>query len=555
MLHSFAGLLDSDITAACLDHRQRRFLVGGCEGEVKMFNYSNGAFMKDLLEGERSEVVGLIYNKDTLRVLVPRMNAGVTVEDEEDDVRIAQTDDERGHTGDITCCDVMKKLIATGSSDCTVRLFDESTGKFLTMLKHKHEITFVKWLEPFPILLVGDASGKIAMWKLKEVAPSRMRFSHFCTLNHTVSSCPLWGPGCSESILTEENIEPKPLGSPETHSALSVAWSPFDCALITGDILGTLTCWGVRELVEECIGQKRSDKLIQEFKMVLASRDPLRTGDDDSEEETTLDSTETLVDAVASRNSMMQALGVTPVVKEPLEQHQNKLKQRWSVEAHKDGITSLQFIPEAGAVLSASHDCRVRVWLQRDGSYLGTLKQTCARNKNPHWNLHIDVAEHKSKLKTYAEHIIDGLHDGKGEVDLPDLNTSLPAPTKLRKQSVITNPTTHMKVNMALHTSNAMSAQAQTELQARKRQRKASIPTVIGIHEHAMKVQTNQSVSVKTKKKSSSKKCKSKAPSLLARQSKFASSFTSDVSRREKHVGSKSLSAANRLNEALLNAS
>ena len=44
--NTFYNITDSDITAACLDDRRRKFFVGTAEGRMSCHNYANGALMK-----------------------------------------------------------------------------------------------------------------------------------------------------------------------------------------------------------------------------------------------------------------------------------------------------------------------------------------------------------------------------------------------------------------------------------------------------------------------------------------------------------------------------
>lgn len=66
------------------------------------------------------------------------------------------------HKKDITCGDYSHNLglIATGSRDSTVRIWDYERVKFEEEITaHKAEIVIVKFIKPFPLLLTADNSG------------------------------------------------------------------------------------------------------------------------------------------------------------------------------------------------------------------------------------------------------------------------------------------------------------------------------------------------------------------------------------------------------------
>lgn len=72
----------------------------------------------------------------------------------------------RRHTGDITCADWSHdaSLVATGSNDRTVRVWDLETGKLEGLLKHPAEVVSLFFLKPYPYLLSADASGNVFVW-------------------------------------------------------------------------------------------------------------------------------------------------------------------------------------------------------------------------------------------------------------------------------------------------------------------------------------------------------------------------------------------------------
>ena len=56
----YRDLMTSDITAVCLDDRERKFIAGDANGHIRVFNYANGALMKQL-HSHKNEVSQLVY--------------------------------------------------------------------------------------------------------------------------------------------------------------------------------------------------------------------------------------------------------------------------------------------------------------------------------------------------------------------------------------------------------------------------------------------------------------------------------------------------------------
>ena len=130
---AFANVTASDISAACLDDRQRKFILGEASGAVTVFNYRNGTLMKRFSPQATSPVVGLVYCAASKSVIAAFMDGAVRVHDENDidACKVLRSFDEAyAHRGDQVCVahSPVGSISATGSTSDGIRLWDFDTG-------------------------------------------------------------------------------------------------------------------------------------------------------------------------------------------------------------------------------------------------------------------------------------------------------------------------------------------------------------------------------------------------------------------------------------------
>ena len=70
-----------------------------------------------------------------------------------------------GHSGGILCCSLHEELVVTGSSDCTIRVWDAKTAQVLHVLVgHQDTVTCVQ--TSGGLLISADASANIKFWDM-----------------------------------------------------------------------------------------------------------------------------------------------------------------------------------------------------------------------------------------------------------------------------------------------------------------------------------------------------------------------------------------------------
>ena len=123
---NFRNISTTDITAACIDDRGRKFIVGNHSGEIICYNFSNASLVKQMSIFQ-SEITSLTY------------------------------------------CDDGSKCIVVGSADGNVAIVLDKTNYEVKELKfaHKTEVKCSSFSRTYAITVTGDASSYCFLWDMK----------------------------------------------------------------------------------------------------------------------------------------------------------------------------------------------------------------------------------------------------------------------------------------------------------------------------------------------------------------------------------------------------
>lgn len=195
-----ADLGSAEITALCLDETSRKILVGDHSGRIAMFDPMSGVLLKTF-RGHLQETSGLCYVAADHTVISCSWDRSIVIHNDTADIGVTGKPREvfrvirEAHSADILCmayCPALD-LIATGSRDCTVRLWNYETCKLEGILMgHSSDILVLRFLEPFPLLLVSDSNGVLSIWKVKcsdaeAAADCMVKWNNMHTLEKTSS--------------------------------------------------------------------------------------------------------------------------------------------------------------------------------------------------------------------------------------------------------------------------------------------------------------------------------------------------------------------------------
>ena len=84
------------------------------------------------------------------------------------------------HKKDLTCGAYSHNLglIATGSQDCRVKVWDYERVILLDEYVHKNEVQIVHFIKPFPLLLTADSRGTLRIWIVRAPPPNKPHPNH-----------------------------------------------------------------------------------------------------------------------------------------------------------------------------------------------------------------------------------------------------------------------------------------------------------------------------------------------------------------------------------------
>jgi len=171
----FKNCMESDITSMALDKEHRKLIVGSHLGKLKVFDILSGVMTNrlDSHTEENGEISFIGYGDDDLSIITTAWDKNVKIhKDDRDEQKKPRENVMRSktlcHKKDIICGDYSHNLglIATGGRDCKVRIWEYERMKFEDELQAFNEVTIVKFLKPFNVLLAADNTGWIHIWLL-----------------------------------------------------------------------------------------------------------------------------------------------------------------------------------------------------------------------------------------------------------------------------------------------------------------------------------------------------------------------------------------------------
>jgi len=166
-----------------LDNRHRKLFVGSHLGRIKVFDLLSGVQISELeahgglTEDSSGEISFIGYGDEPGggTIISCAWDKYIKIHNDDRDEsksmsEIVLRSRHDCHKKDIICGDYAHNLglIATGGRDNLVRLWDYEKMKMndCEIRAHKDEVTIVKFLKPFPLLMTSDSKGVMYIWLL-----------------------------------------------------------------------------------------------------------------------------------------------------------------------------------------------------------------------------------------------------------------------------------------------------------------------------------------------------------------------------------------------------
>jgi WD40 repeat protein len=390
-----------ELTAVCLDDRQRKFILGDHLGFISVCDYLNGADLKGFnytdatrpgLDRAHSELVSkLVYCNEHKIVISASWDRTICVHDERvADTGILLRTMTGGHVSDISALAYSYNLsvIASGSSDGCIRLWDFEFGRLDGSCDGDAAITCIEFMNPFPLFVSADVNGGLRLWSTQP--DLRRQGACPCVATWQNRSRARAGEDAVGTSVTamcvhvaydeteEENIIGLAAKHKEEHlwsafdakkypaaievqdgASLSSAAPPSKFQVLTGDEEGELRVWDLHEALP----------VLEERYSIVAHNTPVQCLN-------------------PRRNIRFDAADV-------IKAQQNRVRTRpprgsketitveatRSWRAHGEAISSVQRLVDPPGVVSGSFDRLVKIW-SCYGECLGVL---CQGSTIDHW--------------------------------------------------------------------------------------------------------------------------------------------------------------------------
>ncbi|CAE7594193.1 unnamed protein product [Symbiodinium natans] len=418
-------ITQDEITAACIADNGRKIYLGDAKGRVQSHGLNNGVVLS-VFDQHPTDISCLDIWKGTNKLFSSSWDGTVKIHTDEGSRPPQLKAEFKNHRDGVTCLAASEELLllASGSTDMQVVLYDLKTMKFETALsRFQHVIAAVDFLPKRCLLVVADQGGHVSFWRVRphpEQWTCTFHFRNLPIINGSLPSVTEVPPAALAVPVAALRVSEEQLTRPSEESAEDEVLEPP--LIYTADAKGVLRVWTVSQMckkrgvhavdVKDLFEQQRSGKMVATSPPRGGSSKGRTMGQRQVRNSNTPQvASPPLGRTLSSQTSMGNTAFLTGVdiesEAEPKSGYPNSLAppmtassgmRSWTVsqqdaevqllyeeEAHDDsGIISLYLTEGPRALVSTGLDRRVRTWsLQLDR--LGTLMQSHDRHfRFPH---------------------------------------------------------------------------------------------------------------------------------------------------------------------------
>mmetsp|Transcript_42582 Transcript_42582/g.86902 ORF Transcript_42582/g.86902 Transcript_42582/m.86902 type:complete len:1103 (-) Transcript_42582:116-3424(-) len=400
-------ITQDEITAACVADNGRKIYLGDAKGRVQSHGLQNGAVLS-VFDQHPTDISCLSIWKGTNKVFSSSWDGTVKISTDEGSRPPQLKAEFKNHRDGVTCLRGSPELLllASGSTDMQVVLYDLKTMKFETALsRFQHVIAAVDFLPKRCLLVVADQGGHISFWRMRPHPDQWTCIFHFRNLPiingvlPSVTEVPpptLAVPVCALRVSEEQLFRQSEDGEEEI----------IDPPLIhTADSKGVLRVWtvsamckkrGVHALdVKDLFEQQRSGKMTSPTrgKTVRGQRTAATRGTSPGTSSPRLGKALSPQNSIGaafltgldleSENDIARSLDHQDPTRSQavsVAQSDTEVQLLFEEEGHDDaGIISMYLTEEPNALMTTGLDRRVRTWSSQLDR-LGTLMQSQDRH-------------------------------------------------------------------------------------------------------------------------------------------------------------------------------
>ena len=350
------NIMETDITYMSFDDQHRKLIVGDHSGNIKVFDLLSGVEIAKL-EPHDNEISYIGYGNEDRTIISVSWDKVIKIhKDDKKEQEEPKDKVLRGkancHSKDIIAADYSHNLglIATGSRNHKVRIWEYEKVKFEDELKgHTNEITIVRFINPFPLLITTDNTGELMLWLTIPHPRGNKLLIHWRNMFTLQKMCPITS---LDSYYDERQKTLK---------------------LIIGDEMGYVRIQDASSLFDEVQDLKGIDIVTGNIK-----RNPWRIFKFDKSNKNK-DHDVDLAGSDSDNNIMEQE--TQPMLEEDV------FKQIGQWKAHKDSIKFIKYIDETDVpvIFTAGLDKMAKIWNMK-GELMGTLRQGVMKVPDKPWD-------------------------------------------------------------------------------------------------------------------------------------------------------------------------